>query len=115
MNITIDLDEEDRATVLSFPGKKKPPADEGPYLREVMYRSGCQHRAGFTVDEKLDTVECTGCGEKLNPIWVLQQLSRMETRWHNHHVQYQDEMKRLSERSRTKCQHCGEMTRISRT
>ncbi|MBO4120269.1 hypothetical protein J5T34_05885 [Cupriavidus gilardii] len=100
--------------MLSFPGKKKVPADEGPYLREVHYRPGCQHRAGFTIDEKLDAVECTACGERLNPMWVLQQLARAETRWHNHAAQYQDEMKRLAERSRTKCEHCGQLTRIRR-
>lgn len=111
----IDIAAMDAATVLNFTGKKKAAADEGPYLREVMYKPGCQHTASFTVDEKLDTVECSACGEKLNPIWALKQLARMETRWHRHHEQYQEECKRLAERSRTKCQHCGEMTRISRS
>lgn len=115
MSITIDLDEEDRATVLSFPGKKKQEAEEGPYLKRVLYKPGCQHDRGFEVDEKLGEVECLACGQKLNPMWALVQLASMETRWHRYHEQYQDEMKRLSERSRTKCQHCGEMTRISRT
>jgi uncharacterized protein YeaO (DUF488 family) len=37
-----------------------------------------------------------------------------EHRWHELHARYQDEMQRLAERERTKCQHCGQLTRISR-
>ena len=112
----INLDDEDRPTVLSFPGKKKDAAEEGPYLRDVAHRFGeCQHRAGFDVDDKLDEVTCRGCNAKLSPIWVLRQLANMETRWHRHRETYQDEMKRLAERQRTKCRHCGEMTTISRS
>jgi hypothetical protein len=40
-------------------------------------------------------------------------LAGEETKWHESFKRYQAEMRRLSERSRTKCQHCGQMTRIS--
>ena len=72
----------------------------------------CWHKR-FIVDEQLAEVECADCHEKLNPMWVLQQLSIQENRFHELHARYHDELKRLGERSRTKCQHCGEMTRIS--
>jgi len=114
IGITIDLAEEDKAVVLSFPGKKKPEADEGPYLKQVLYKPGCRHDHGFEIDEKLMEVECTVCHEKLNPMWALIQLANMETRWHRYHEQYQQEVARLRERLRTKCRHCGEMTPISR-
>ncbi len=58
---------------------------------------------------------CADCKEKLNPMWALQQLSRAEHRYHELHARYHDELKRLGERSRTKCQHCDQMTRISRS
>ncbi|WP_232341271.1 hypothetical protein [Burkholderia pseudomallei] len=65
--------------------------------------------------EPRDEVTCADCKEKLNPMWVLKQLSQAEHRYHELHARYHDELKRLSERSRTKCQHCGEMTRISKS
>jgi hypothetical protein len=111
----IDIAKMDAAAVLSFTGKKKREAEDGPYLQEVTHLIKCRHDIGFIVDDKLDSVKCTGCGEKLNPMWALKQLSQMETRWHRAHEQYQDEMKRLKDRSRTKCRYCGEMTPISRT
>lgn len=81
-----------------------------PY--EVGKRS-CHHRS-FIVDESKAEVECADCGEKVNPMWALTRLCTRESRWHQAHDRYQDEMKRINERSRTKCDHCGKMTRISR-
>ncbi|MGF6641814.1 hypothetical protein [Paraburkholderia sp. MM6662-R1] len=73
----------------------------------------CHFMTGYLVDEKLAEVTCKACGEKLNPMWVLQQLCHAESRWHELHARYQDELQRLRERQRTKCEHCGGMTRIS--
>lgn len=81
-------------------------------LTEV-HTAKCYHRR-FTIDEKLQEVECRDCGEKLNPMFALVQLARQENRYHELHERYQDEMTRLAERSKTKCQHCGQMTRISK-
>lgn len=82
---------------------------------EVAKSGGCSHLfVTYIVDEALATVECGQCGEKLSPTWVLQKLANNES--HNARIRekYQDEMKRLKERSRTKCDHCGNMTRISK-
>ncbi|WP_227461678.1 hypothetical protein [Cupriavidus pauculus] len=113
----INPDEEAKPTVLSFPGKKKAPAEQGSYLQiaSEFTPGACRHRAGFVFDEKLENVLCKGCGERVSPIWVLRQLAQEETRWHRARETYQEEMKRLAERSRTKCRHCGEMTPISRS
>lgn len=46
-------------------------------------------------------------------MFVLKMLMQAESRWNQTRESYQEEMKRLRERSRTKCQHCGQMTRIS--
>lgn len=81
-----------------------------PY--EVGKGSVCLHEK-FIVDKEKAEVECGGCGEKLNPMWVLVQLCGRDRRFHEGHRRYHEEMKRLSERSRTKCHHCGQMTRIS--
>jgi hypothetical protein len=76
------------------------------------YGNPCKHER-FTIDEKLNQVECRDCKVVLNPMYALVALARQETRYHDLHARYQDEMKRLGERSKTKCQHCGQMTRIS--
>jgi DNA-directed RNA polymerase subunit RPC12/RpoP len=72
----------------------------------------CWHKR-FIIDETLDTVECRDCGEKLNPMYALKTLARQESQYHQYHARYQDELRRLSERSKTKCEHCRKMTRIS--
>jgi len=57
----------------------------------------CNHLfATYTVSEADAEVTCGRCNGKVNPMWVLVQLAR----------------ERRAERSRTKCDHCGRMTRI---
>lgn len=72
----------------------------------------CYH-GPFIVDSDNAEVTCGKCGEKLNPMVVLDRLARKESQYRATAERYQEEMKRLAERSRTKCQHCGKMTRIS--
>jgi hypothetical protein len=77
-------------------------------------KTGCTHyNAAYIVDETLAEVECGKCGAKLNPIWVLARLATEDRRYLDAQRRYQEEMARLSERERTKCEHCGHMTRIS--
>lgn len=80
-------------------------------LKEV-HSYECAHRR-FTIDAKLAQVTCSDCQERIDPMYALIQLARQETRYHELHARYQDEMQRLAERSRTKCRHCGQMTPIS--
>lgn len=47
-------------------------------------------------------------------MWVLTRLATEDRRMHENLDRYNEEMRRLNERVRTKCQHCGAMTRISR-
>ena len=85
-----------------------------PYdLPHSVRKSKCFHKK-FVVDESLAEVECADCGEKLNPMWVLRELCKKESIWRRAARRYSDEMKRLKERSRTKCYSCGAMTPISK-
>ena len=68
----------------------------------------------FEVDDKAGKCKCLRCGGEVSPMFVLEQLMRQESTWMRTRAAYQDKMKRLDERSSTKCQHCGQMTRISR-
>jgi hypothetical protein len=107
----IKLDPPGDVVTLKVPFKK--PVPEERFL--VVDRTACQHYGGpYLVNDTYTEVTCGQCKQKINPMWVLQQLAQKETRWHETRRQYQEEMKRLSERSKTKCEHCKQMTRISR-
>jgi hypothetical protein len=84
-------------------------------LHEVSGPPKCQHLfAQYLVDPAAAEVECGRCGEKLNPMWVLDQLAKNDRRMAESQAAAKAMRERLEERSRTKCQHCGGMTRISR-
>jgi hypothetical protein len=83
-------------------------------LHEVPKAMTCCHLfVQYIVDESAAEVECGKCGAKLNPMWVLVRLACEDRRYEDSQKRHQEEMKRLAERSRTKCDHCGKMTRIS--
>jgi hypothetical protein len=107
LKVTID----DNVTVLPVAPRKNL-GDERVFTTVPL--TTCWHKR-YIVDDKAAEVTCVDCKEKLNPMWVLQQLCNAEHRYHELHARYHDELKRLGERSRTKCQHCGEMTRISKS
>lgn len=102
------------ADVLQLPANYRPPPDGSLML--VPSPSGCIHfGTTFEVDERGGKCRCLGCGQEVSPMFVLQRLMQLESRWMRTRAAYQDEMKRLAERSRTKCQHCKQITRISRS
>jgi hypothetical protein len=100
--------------VLQLPAKFKEPT--GDRFLVPVPPSTCIHFNGpFEVDVKGGKCMCKKCGGEVSPIFVLEQLMHLESQWMRTRAAYQDEMQRLSERSRTKCQKCGEITRISRS
>lgn len=102
------------AEVITLKVPFKQPVLEERFL--VVEHGKCSHFNGpFIIDDKAADVTCKRCGEKLNPMWVLTQLAHQESRWFEHFKRYQGEMQRLSERSKTKCQHCKKMTNISQS
>jgi hypothetical protein len=111
LSVEIDISGEN---ILKLPVKPREPVCER-FLVDVPY-SKCNHwRGPFELDEKGGKCKCLKCGDEVSPIFVLVELMKQESRWMRTRESYLGEMKRLDERSRTKCQHCGEMTRISRT
>lgn len=116
-------DETDNITKLPIKFKS-PPSDEGPMLKIVdRYSGGCNHSYQFVNGKKVNAkymiregeteVECSLCETKLDPMFVLRKLAVEETQWHEAGKRYHEEMKRLSGRRSTKCEHCRKMTRIS--
>lgn len=99
--------------ITKLPVKPKPRPDEVELQLVTMWDRKCDHkRAGFTVDEAELVVTCRGCGEKLNPVWAMARLAEEESTWRRTREAYIQERQALNERRRTKCQHCGQMTRI---
>lgn len=107
----IEFDPSDNVTLLPV-RFKEPPGEDTPFL--VIEPGRCAHFGPFVIDHAAEFVTCKRCGERLNPMFVLHRLAMEETRWHRARETYQDEMRRLEERSRTRCDHCGKMTRIGR-
>lgn len=112
-------DTPDDTTVTRLPVRfrEPPPTDRvllGPY--EIpLGDSTCSHTfVQYMVDPSLAEVVCGKCKARLNPMWVLEQLARADRRHAESQKAAREAQKRLDERSRTKCQHCNKMTRISR-
>ena len=99
-------------TVVALPVAYKDPKQQ-PGLVPVD-ASKCTHlRSTYEVDVRGGKCRCKSCGAEVSAMFVLEQCMNTESIWHRHHAVYNDEMRRLRERSATKCQHCGKMTRIS--
>ncbi len=115
--------------ITRIPVKFRDPQKHGDtslVLVETMFdRKACNHRyrfengktreAQYLIREGETEVECGLCETKLDPMFVLRILAGEESQWVRNRERYLDEMKRLSGRSKTTCQHCGQMTRISRS
>lgn len=102
---------------------KPPPGEEGRTLKLVdnhWSREECDHRAShvrrvtYLIRSGETELECSNCGTRLDPMFVLQVLAAEESDWLRNRQRHAEETKRLSERQRTKCEKCGHLTRISR-
>ena len=71
----------------------------------------CNHNQ-TVIDEELAMVKCKTCGKELNPIWVLMRFAREDSRYRRNMKANAESEKAYEKRIRTKCQHCGKMTRI---
>ena len=99
--------------ILKLPATFKEPPGGERMLVPVDPRA-CDHfNATYQVDVRGGKCVCLNCKEEVSPMFVLEQLMKQESRWLQTRAAYQDEMKRLAERSRTKCKHCGQITRVS--
>jgi hypothetical protein len=101
------------ADVLQLPVKRREPVTDRMLVPVEVVT--CRHIGGpFEVDVDGAKCKCLKCGAEVGPFFVLEELMHKESRWMRTREAYLDEMQRLGERSRTKCQHCKQITRISR-
>ena len=100
--------------VTKLPVRNKQKQNSGLFLVPRPFGK-CHHYTGpFEIDAEGGSCTCLECGEDVSPFLVLSRLMNKESRWNQSRERYNDEMKRLHERSRTTCEHCGKMTKISR-
>lgn len=74
-------------------------------------RFKCAHNK-FVLDPTLAHVECGICGEKLNPMWVIEQYANREHRAWMRIFELDKIAEKAVKKDRCKCEKCGEMTRI---
>ena len=92
----------------------KKQADQGLFL--VKKPNPCNHLyAGFEIDESSSKCFCNRCGSEVSAFFVLGELMKEGSRLMHARSRYKDEMARLAARSKTTCNHCGKMTKISRS
>jgi len=106
-------------------GFKVPPSEDSPSLKIIdRFDKGCDHKSVYVdgrfveityqIREGEMEVECGNCKQRLEPMWVLKNLANRESGYHRKRKIAQEEMNRLSKRSKTKCHSCGAMTPISK-
>ena len=82
-----------------------------PIIKIKNCRFNCQHNK-FLLDPQLGYVECALCGEKLNPMWVIQQFCNDEARLWNQLSGLRALVVEAEKKNRCKCEHCHKMTKI---
>lgn len=71
----------------------------------------CLH-TNLVVDDTLMQIECGTCGEKLNPFFAIRQIMRTYDKWKFQKAKAELALAAAEKKSKTKCQHCGKMTRV---
>ena len=90
------------------------PTDQRGLRLIKSFTGGCSHtNVTYVVDEKLAEVQCGECGAKLEPVWVLRQLCEKEAKWNRNREEYLAIKEEVQGRTRTRCQHCDQMTSIN--
>lgn len=109
------MTDDDNVSKLPVRFKKPVPEDRTLVLAwEASKGQKCSHLLTTYIVSACDAeVECEKCGTKLNPMWVLTKLATEDRRLEDARRYHAEETARLAERSRTKCEHCAKMTRIS--
>lgn len=102
--------DDESGNVTKLPVANRVKGERAPPL-ETVYSYKCQH-GNFLVDEKNAEVECGLCHEKLNPIWVLNRIATEDRILRDRWAGMKAELQMMGDRVRTKCDHCGKMTRI---
>lgn len=97
----VDLPDKDGGNVISI-----------EVAREYYSEKRCQHRK-VTVDSRLSYLKCRDCKETINPVWWITRLAENWYRVKNLYEQNRNAAKLFEEKQRTRCQHCGRITKVN--
>lgn len=88
--------------------------DESGVVIEFRRKSLCRHNR-LQVDDTLEKIFCKDCKEQLNPFFAIKQLMSMSDVWKRQKAQADLSVEAAEKKTKTKCQHCGKMTKVSVT
>ncbi len=78
--------------------------------RQKYDRRRCSH-LNILVDITHTLVECEKCGEKLNPVAILDRVISEQDFWRMSNADMRKQLKKFKEERRVKiCRHCGKVT-----
>jgi len=79
--------------------------------KEILCSKQCKHR-NISIDQSLYYVKCDDCGEMIDPVYFLHSLALEENHLKWRITELKEELEKLSQKTKCKCDHCGKMTRI---
>ncbi len=71
----------------------------------------CQH-VRLALNHATSSVGCKDCGEKLDPMWVLNRIAEKHNTLYWNYSDLYRKAEKASQMNRCKCVHCGNMTPI---
>ena len=81
------------------------------FKRRELGKGICEHNH-ITIDDNM-IVECTDCGDYINPAQYIYSMARKESRLKYRITELKQEIEKLKNHLRVKCIHCGQVTPIS--
>lgn len=88
-------------------------SQENVLIKANVFAAKCTHNK-YTLDIRHAFVACGICGEKLNPLWVIEQLCNKESRAVER-VKYLTVLADAAKnKNRCKCEFCHKITRIEK-
>lgn len=85
--------------------------DIGGVVINFTRRPQCRHNS-IIVDESLEQVICKICNERLNPFFVIKEMMKNSELWKRQKAEANLAREQAEKKTRTKCQHCGKMTKV---
>ena len=86
------------------------------FQRKHAQCKGKHSHGPYQVDSKLAEVTCGTCDAKLNPMWVLEELSHSESHYKHRISELKERLEKLDtklkKQTRVLCSHCRQYTRI---
>lgn len=101
MDLTVDLPDPAGGKVISI-----------EIARKSRFDRKCPHYR-IAVDVDFAAIECRDCGKELNPIEWIAMMTEEWARVTSLYKKYTVAKELYDEKERSRCQHCGKMTRIN--